>query len=403
MIEIDVALARTTGFHLKAALRAPEMGVTALFGRSGCGKTTIIQLVAGSLAPDSGFIRVGDEVFFDKAAGINLPMEQRGVGYVFQDARLFPHMTIENNLRYGERRTRRPRTIRFDAVVEMLGVGHLLKRRPHTLSGGEKQRIAIGRALLSQPRLLLMDEPLASLDEMRKGEILPYLERLRDELNLPILYVSHSIEEVLRLADTVAALSDGKVIACGGLSDVLSRPELLPVIGRFDIGTILDCIVTAHDPDLSLSTVSFAGGELRVPLVDRPVGAPTRVRIRSRDVSLSLSRPMDVSVTNRISGTIASITRAEGPFSEVELALAAGRLGSLVTQESVLRLGLEPGMQIWAMIKAVTVDSRPMGFHSPGAEISPPASRPGRPAAHPPQDPPALRVISGGSPPQGRT
>lgn len=403
MIEIDVSLARSTGFHLKANLRAPETGVTALFGRSGCGKTTVIQLVAGSLTPDSGHIRVGDTVFFDKQAGINLPMEQRAVGYVFQDARLFPHMTIENNLRYGERRTKRPRTIKFDAVVEMLGVGHLLQRRPHTLSGGEKQRIAIGRALLSQPRLLLMDEPLASLDEMRKGEILPYLERLRDELNLPILYVSHSIEEVLRLADAVAALSDGKVIACGPLADVLSRPELLPVIGRFDIGTILDCIVTAHDPDLGLSTVSFADGELRVPLVGRPVGAPARARIRSRDVSLSLSRPMDVSVTNRISGTIAAITRAEGPFSEVELTVAAGRLSSLVTQESVLRLGLEPGMQVWAMIKAVTVDSRPMGFHSPGAEISPPASRPARPVANPPQDPPALRLISGGNPPQERT
>ena len=248
-----------------------------------------------------------------------------------------------------------------------------------------------------------MDEPLASLDEMRKGEILPYLERLRDELSLPILYVSHSIEEVLRLADAVAALADGKVIACGPLADVLSRPELLPVIGRFDIGTILDCTVTAHDPEFGLSTVSFADGELRVPLVGRPVGAPARARIRARDVSLSLSRPMDVSVTNRISGTISAITRAEGPFSEVELALSAGRLSSLVTHESVLRLGLEPGMKIWAMIKAVTVDSRPMGFHSPGAEISPPASRPARPAAHPPQDPPALRVISGGSPPQGRT
>ncbi|NMN58336.1 molybdate transport system ATP-binding protein [Xanthobacter sp. SG618] len=404
MIEIDVSLARSTGFHLKANLRAPETGVTALFGRSGCGKTTVIQLVAGSLTPDSGHIRVGDTVFYDRQAGINLPMEQRAVGYVFQDARLFPHMTIENNLRYGERRTKRPRTIQFDAVVEMLGVGHLLKRRPHTLSGGEKQRIAIGRALLSQPRLLLMDEPLASLDEMRKGEILPYLERLRDELSLPILYVSHSIEEVLRLADAVAALSDGKVIACGPLSDVLSRPELLPVIGRFDIGTILDCTVTAHDPDLGLSTVSFADGELRVPLVGRPVGAPARARIRSRDVSLSLSRPMDVSVTNRISGTISAITRAEGPFSEVELALSAGRLSSLVTQESVLRLGLEPGMQVWAMIKAVTVDSRPPGFHSPGAEfVSPPVSRPARPAANPPQDPPALRVISGGSPPKGQT
>ncbi|MEP9352012.1 molybdenum ABC transporter ATP-binding protein [Xanthobacter sp. KR7-65] len=399
MIEIDVSLARSTGFRLEARFDAPGSGVTALFGRSGSGKTTIIQLVAGSIRPDAGRIAVDGETFFDSARGIDIGMEKRGCGYVFQDARLFPHMSVENNLRYGERRARRARTIGFDAVVQMLGIAHLLKRRPHTLSGGEKQRVAIGRALLSQPRLLLMDEPLASLDEMRKGEILPYLERLRDELALPILYVSHSVEEVLRLSDAVAAVADGKVIACGGLSDVLSRPELLPVLGRFDLGTILDCVVTAHDPELGLSTVAFADGELRVPLVGRPIGAAARVRIRSRDVSLSLSRPIDVSVTNRIGGTISSIRRAEGPFSDVELALPHGRLHALVTQESVIRLGLEPGMQVWAMIKAVTVDSRPAGFQSPGSEILSPPSSPAAPAPVRPA-PPALRVVAGGNPPQ---
>ncbi|MDI4656103.1 molybdenum ABC transporter ATP-binding protein [Xanthobacter autotrophicus] len=398
MIEIDVSLARSTGFCLEAHFAAPDMGVTALFGRSGSGKTTIIQVVAGSVRPDRGRIQVGGEVFFDSEKGIDLPMERRGAGYVFQDARLFPHMSVDSNLRYGERRAKREITIRFDAVVDMLGIGHLLKRRPHTLSGGEKQRVAIGRALLSQPRLLLMDEPLASLDEMRKGEILPYLERLRDELQLPILYVSHSVEEVLRLSDAVAAVADGKVIASGALADVLSRPELLPVLGRFDLGTIFDCIITAHNEEFGLSTVSFPDGELRVPLVGRPVGAPARVRVRSRDVSLSLSRPIDVSVTNRLSGTIASITRAEGPFADVEVALAHGKLHSLVTQESVQRLALEPGMAVWAMIKAVTVDSRPAGFNSPGAEIrSPsPVSRPRQPSPAPP----ALRVIAGGTPPK---
>lgn len=400
MIEIDVTLARSTGFTLEAHFTAPGRGVTALFGRSGSGKTTVIQLVAGSIRPDKGRILVDGETFFDSEKGIDLPMERRGCGYVFQDARLFPHMTVENNLRYGERRAKRERTIGFDAVVEMLGIGHLLRRRPHTLSGGERQRVAIGRALLSQPRLLLMDEPLASLDEMRKGEILPYLERLRDELALPILYVSHSIEEVLRLSDAVAAVADGDVIACGPLADVLSRPELLPVLGRFDLGTIFDCVVTAHDPELGLSTVTFADGELRVPLVGRAVGAPARARIRSRDVSLSLSRPMDVSVTNRLVGTIAAIQRAEGPFSDVELALANGKLHALVTQESVIRLGLEAGMQVWAMIKAVTVDSRPPGFQSPGAEIVSPPSSASPPTAAPPA-PPALRVVAGGNPPQG--
>lgn len=397
MIEIDVSLTRGNGFALSAKFDAPARGITALFGRSGSGKTTLIQLVAGSLRPDRGRIAVGGEVFFDSARGIDLPMERRGAGYVFQDARLFPHMSVDSNLRYGERRARRARTIGFDAVVEMLGIRHLLRRRPHTLSGGEKQRVAIGRALLSQPRLLLMDEPLASLDEMRKGEILPYLERLRDELGLPVLYVSHSVEEVLRLSDAVAAISGGKLIAFGTLTDVLSRPELLPILGRFDVGTIIDCTVTAHDPEFGLSTVAFADGALRVPMVGRPVGAPARVRIRSRDVSLSLSRPIDVSVTNRLSGTIARITREEGPFADVEVHLASGRIHALVTQESVQRLALEPGMTVWAMIKAVTVDSRPLGFDSPGAEFRTPSPQPVAPQA----PPPGLRLIAGGIPPQG--
>lgn len=395
MIEIDVSLARSSGFRLEASFAAPAAGVTALFGRSGCGKTTLIQLVAGALRPDRGRIAVGGETFVDTAAGIFLPMERRGIGYVFQDARLFPHMSVETNLRYGERRARRARTIPFGAVVEMLGIAHLLKRRPHTLSGGERQRVAIGRALLSQPRLLLMDEPLASLDEMRKGEILPYLERLRDEFRLPILYVSHSVEEVLRLSDAVAVLAEGRVLAFGPLADVLSRPDLLPVLGRFDLGTIFDCTVTANDEDLGLSTVSFADGALRVPLVGRPVGARARARIRSRDVSLSLSRPIDVSVTNRLSGTISAIRRAEGPFSDVEVKLAHGRIHSLVTHESVLRLALQEGTPVWAMIKAVTVDSRPSGFASPGSEIIPPSGPQ-------PQPGPSLHVIAGGLPPQAR-
>ncbi|MFG1402677.1 molybdenum ABC transporter ATP-binding protein [Xanthobacter sediminis] len=387
MIEIDVRLARSTGFTLTARFTAPPSGVTALFGRSGSGKTTIIQMVAGSVRPDTGRIQVGDEVFLDVERGIDLPIEKRRVGYVFQDARLFPHLSVDGNLRYGQRRARHDHSIGFEAVVDMLGIGHLLKRRPHTLSGGERQRVAIGRALLAQPRLLLMDEPLASLDEQRKLEILPYLERLRDDLKLPILYVSHSIDEVLRLADTVAALQDGALIASGPLSDVLSRPELMPVLGRFDLGTIYDCVVKSHDAELSLSTLTFADGELRVPLVDRPVGAPVRARIRSRDVSLSLSRPIDVSVTNRLCGTIGAIRREGGPYATVEVSLPHGRLQSLVTLESVERLALEEGMPVWAMIKAVAVDSRSPAFPAQSEPFSPPSRSAG----------PSLRLVAGRS------
>lgn len=392
MIEIDVTLKRSTGFTLGAQFRAPDRGVTALFGRSGCGKTTIIQIVAGSVQPDKGRVQVGDVVFFDKAKGINLPIQARHVGYVFQDSRLFPHMNVESNLNYGARRAKGAHHVTMPAVVEMLGIEHLLRRRPHTLSGGERQRVAIGRALLSQPRLLLMDEPLASLDEMRKGEILPYLELLRDNLGIPILYVSHAIEEVVRLADTVVAMKSGQVMDAGPLAQVLSRPDLLPVLGRFDLGSIFDCVVKSHDEAFALSTIAFPDGELRVPLVDRPIGAPVRARVRSRDVSLSLTRPMDVSVTNRLSGKVGIIRREEGPYADVEVILPHGRLHSLVTMESVERLALEPDMPIWAMIKAVAVDSRSPTF-APRDELVSPPSAPGVG--------PHLRLVGGRTPPRG--
>ncbi|OYX15146.1 MAG: molybdenum ABC transporter ATP-binding protein [Rhizobiales bacterium 32-66-8] len=403
MIELDVDLRRAGGFHLSACFTAPGLGVTSLFGRSGSGKTTVIQIVAGVVRPERGHVRVAGETYFDSARGIDLPMERRRVGYVFQESRLFPHMNVEGNLRYGERRAGPARPIAYDAVVAMLGIGPLLKRRPHTLSGGERQRVAIGRALLSQPRLLLMDEPLASLDEQRKAEILPYLERLRDELKLPILYVSHALEEVLRLSDTVVVMADGRSLAHGPVSDVMSRADLLPVIGRFDLGTILDCTVKAHDTTYNLSTLAFADGELRVPLVDQPVGAPARARIRSRDVAIALSRPIDVSITNRLAGTVTGIHREEGPYADVAVSLGRTTLRALVTSESVARLALEPGMPVWLMIKAVAVDSRSPLFDAPQV-VAPKAPTPPLEALRPvaPRPEPALRLIASQDRKQGR-
>lgn len=362
MIEIDIRIERP-GFALQAAFTAPNAGVTALFGRSGAGKTTIIQAVAGVVRPDRGRIVVDGEAFFDSAARVDVPIEARRVGYVFQDARLFPHLSVERNLRYGERRTRATaRPIRFEAVVELLGIGHLLGRRPHTLSGGERQRVAIGRALLSQPRLLLMDEPLAALDEARKGEILPYLERLRDEMALPILYVSHSVDEVLRLADMVVALRDGRQVAVGPVGEVMSLPEILPIIGRFDVGTLLECVVGRHDADYALSTLVFAGGELRVPQVDLAIGSRVRARVRARDVAIALGRPEDVSVSNLLAASVEEIRLQEGPYADVGLAVGPSRLMATVTRESVERLGLRPGLAVWAMVKSVAVDSRNPDF-----------------------------------------
>lgn len=367
MIEIDIRLARPGGFALQADFTVPNAGVTALFGRSGAGKTTIIQAVAGVVRPGGGRIAVDGETFFDAARGIDVPIEARRVGYVFQEARLFPHLSVEKNLRYGERRSRAAeRPIGFDAVVELLGIGHLLTRRPHTLSGGERQRVAIGRALLAQPRLLLMDEPLASLDEARKAEILPYLERLRDRMRLPILYVSHSVDEVLRLADTVVALQNGRQVASGPVAEVMARPEMVPIVGRFDVGALLDCTVAQHDPTYALSSLAFAGGELRVPLVDLPVGAPVRARVRARDVALALAKPADVSVSNLLPATVEEIRLQEGPYADVMLKIGEGRLTSTITRESVERLALRPGLALWAMIKSVAVDSRNPDFGAPG-------------------------------------
>ncbi|MCK0209622.1 molybdenum ABC transporter ATP-binding protein [Starkeya koreensis] len=368
MIEIDIRLARPGGFALEACFATPGSGITALFGRSGAGKTTIIQAVAGVVRPDAGRIAVEGEVFFDSERGIDLPIEARRTGYVFQDARLFPHLTVEGNLRYGERRARIvARRIGFDAVVELLGIGHLLARRPHTLSGGERQRVAIGRALLAQPRLLLMDEPLAALDEARKAEILPYVERLRGEMGLPVLYVSHSVDEVMRLADRIAVLREGRQVAFGTVGEVMALPEVVPVIGRLDIGRVLDCVVARHDGDYALSDLAFPGGTLRVPQVDLPVGAPVRARVRSRDVALALSKPQDVSMLNLFPASVEEVRLQEGPYADVTLALGEGRLSSTVTRESVERLGLRPGLPVWAMVKSVAVDSRHAGFGGPNS------------------------------------
>ncbi|QIB33013.1 molybdenum ABC transporter ATP-binding protein [Ancylobacter pratisalsi] len=359
MIEVDIQIRRPGGFELEAQFVAPGSGVTALFGRSGAGKTTIIQAAAGVVRPDAGRIAVGDEVFFDSSRGINLPIEARRVGYVFQDSRLFPHMSVERNLRYGERRSRASvRAIGFDTVVDMLGIAHLLGRRPHTLSGGERQRVAIGRALLAQPRLLLMDEPLAALDAARKAEILPYLERLRDEMGLPILYVSHAIDEVLRLADMVVALREGRLVAAGALGEVMSAPEMLQVVGRFDLGTVIDCTVSRHDADYGLSDLAFFGGVLRVPQVERPVGATVRARVRARDVALALTKPEEVSVSNLLPATVEEVRRLEGPYADVILKVGDGHLAAMVTRESADRLALGAGLAVWAMIKSVAVDSR---------------------------------------------
>ncbi len=334
-----------------------DAGITALFGRSGSGKTTLVNAIAGLVRPDRGAIEVNGECLFESARGIDVPVERRRIGYVFQEGRLFPHLTVRGNLNYGYELARpNERYVAVKQVVDLLGLQHLLDRRPANLSGGEKQRVAIGRALLASPRVLLMDEPLASLDNLRKTEILQYIERLHDEIKVPIVYVTHAVEEIVRLAETVVLMAGGRVLATGKVSEVMGKPELRAHTGIFEGGTVIDAQVIAHDLQYDLTALEFAGGTLTVPGVDALVGEPIRMRIRARDVSLALARPVDISVLNVLQGQVVEVNAEEGPTANVRIDVGGVMLVARVTRLSVERLGLRPGREVFALIKAVSLD-----------------------------------------------
>jgi molybdate transport system ATP-binding protein len=360
-IEIDVER-RLGGFRLQAAFSSGA-AVTALFGRSGCGKSTVLNLVAGLLRPDRGRIAVGGRVLFDSEAGVDVDPEKRRVGYVFQDGLLLPHLSVRQNLLYGRFFTPpAERWADFDRIGTLLDLAPLLERRPQKLSGGEKQRVAIGRALLASPRLLLMDEPLASLDAGRRGEILYYIERLRDEVRVPILYVSHEIEEVVRLAGHMVLLSEGAIAASGPLHELMGRIELHRLIGRHEGGAVIETKVTAQDLDTGLARLSFSGGELLVPDVNALIGEPLRVRVRARDVSIALERPHNISVLNCLRCRIVEIGTEPGASVDVRLDVAGNPIIARITRHSVQRLGLVPGQEAWALIKAVSMDRHSVGY-----------------------------------------
>ncbi len=355
---LEVAIEkRLGGFDLAVAFAGERQGVTALFGASGSGKTATVRMIAGMSRPDRGHIRVDGETFVDRSGGIELPPERRRVGYVFQDAKLFPHMSVRRNLDYGFRRAPTgERRIDFDDVVGLLGIEGLLERRPHALSGGERQRVALGRALLAQPRIVLLDEPLAALDTARKAEILPFIERLRDELGLPMVYVSHSLDEVVRLADDLVVLDGGRVLASGPLVPTMSRPELRGIVGAFDFGAVLEAAVVVHDDRYALTVLETPGGHLRVPRMDAPPGRRVRVRIRAVDVALSLDPPVRASVVNVLIGSIREVTPHGGPGATAIVDLGGAELVAAITRLSAERLGLEPGVRVYVMIKAVALD-----------------------------------------------
>jgi molybdate transport system ATP-binding protein len=367
MLSVAVTL-RLGSFTLDAAFESGG-GLTALFGRSGAGKTSLINAIAGLYRPNAGRIAVDDAVLTDTASGIFVPAHRRRVGYVFQEGRLFPHLSVRQNLLYG--RWFAPKVAGgadLDQIVELLGIGNLLARRPANLSGGEKQRVAIGRALLARPRLLVMDEPLASLDEGRRAEILPYIERLRDEMRVPIVYVSHSIAEVARLATTLVVLSEGKVAAIGPTAQIMGRIDLFPLTGRAEAGAILATRVAGHDDKFGLTVLRAAAGELRVPHLDLPIGATLRVRIRARDVMIALESPTGLSALNVLPGSIAEIAGGDGPIVQMRLDCAGEALVARLTRRSVETLGLVPGKQVHAVIKSIAFD------HHAFAGVAPPAA-----------------------------
>ncbi len=282
---LEIMLEKQQGnFQIRAGISAPGNGITALFGQSGSGKTSVINMIAGLSRPDAGRITINGTCVFNRSQGIDIRPEKRRFGYVFQDSRLFPHLSVRSNLEYGMKRIpRADRYVTFDAVIELLGIGHLLNRRPVTLSGGEKQRAAMGRALLTSPRLLLMDEPLASLDGARKQEVLPFISRLSGELSIPILYVTHSVDEITSLADYLVLMSKGKSVVSGPLEEVTAREDFQYLAGELDTGMVLLARIKNHDPVLGLSWVESSEGVLRVPLLDVPIGETVRVRIHPRN------------------------------------------------------------------------------------------------------------------------
>lgn len=344
---------RFGAFSLETAFSSSG-GLTALFGQSGSGKTSLVNLVAGLSKPDHGRIVIDDTVLVDTERHIFLPPHKRRIGYVFQDARLFPHLTVNQNLRYGRWFTpSAERYADYNRIVDLLGIGALLDRSPDTLSGGEKQRVAIGRALIASPRLMLMDEPLAALDDARKAEILPYIERLRDETRIPIIYVSHSVSEVARLADDVTILSGGRVLSHGAAADVLARHDLLPATERAEAGALVELTVSNQDIADGITILRSAAGEWCLPRVEARVGATIRVRVRARDVMLATTRPVGISALNVLEGVITAIE--PGGRSEVLVTLTCGgeRLFARITQRSLRMLNLASGQSVFAVIKAV--------------------------------------------------
>lgn len=370
---------RRGSFLLDASFELPTPGVVALFGRSGSGKSTLVNLIAGLLDADGGRVALNDVLLLDTAQRICVPPERRRIGYVFQDARLFPHLSVAANLSYGEKRAPTHRYVSTETVVGLLDLGPLMDRRTHQLSGGERQRVALGRALLSQPSLLLLDEPLASLDAARRNEVLPYLESLRDRLAIPMVYVSHDFDEVLRLATYVVLMDSGKTVAQGGVGEMSLNRSLRSIIGADAVGAIVDGAVLGTEAVSGLIRVQVGLGELRLEAADfgpqaanLGSGAKLRVQLLARDLVVATEVPRNLSVRNVLSGVITAVTDDDAVSDLIAIDIGGTLIMARVTKAATRELNLRPGLAAWALVKSVSLRSR--SFAAPAA-ISPGSPR----------------------------
>lgn len=354
------------GFRLDFAEKLPLAGITALFGPSGCGKSTLLRIIAGLETAATGRVTFKGEVWQDSAAGRFVPPHRRGVGYVFQDTRLFAHLTVRRNLAFAERRSRHARSpIDMDAVIEAFDLSPLLHRRTQALSGGERQRVAIARTILTRPRLLLMDEPLAALDHRRKGEILPYIERLPKAFGLPMIYVTHAIDEATRLADHLVLMAQGKKTAAGPTRELLERLDLAPATGRFEAGVLITAKVVGHDQAFKLTRLDLEGQPLLMPALDLAIDSFVQLRVRARDVALATVRPQGISIRNVLEGHITDLALEEDTaFAEALVTIGTARLRARITRAAIADLALTPGSPAFALIKSISFDRRALASGS---------------------------------------
>lgn len=359
-MSIEIDFRHTLGTAtFEVAFNVQQPGITVLFGPSGSGKTTTVNVIAGLLKPHEGRVVLGEKIVVDSTRRIFVKPRNRSIGYVFQDARLFPHMTVHDNLRFGWRRSgKKADADAFARIVKLLDIQDLLDRRPSRLSGGERSRVALGRALLCNPVLLLLDEPLAALDTARRAEILPYLERLHVEARLPIIYVTHSLDELSRLADQIVLLKAGRVTRQAAAAELLSDLAFSDLTGLSPYGAVIETRIAEQRAAEGLTLLAFEGGGLMVPAVDGQVGASLRVRARAEDVLLAREAPLQISANNVLPAKVTGIRLGAGSQADVQLSCGSARLVARITQASVGRLGIAEGQQLFAIVKSVRIDPR---------------------------------------------